>query len=205
MVALAILAILAIAGLVAYDTWRGDKDAKWHADAEREIALGREASRENRILRDSLARMDSVHRFALDSASLDKAKADSIANRANRRVAALRERIARIDTLSADTLRVIVVEQAKVIDSLTVAGELKDAAYRTIHRVATELREENRALLTMNDRLAARLDSAMAILERRPKPRPWWLPEFTVGITGCYCDGEARSGPGLTIGKTVRF
>ena len=195
-----------VVGLIAYDTWRGKRDEAWHRDAEVQIAQGREALRENDELVAKIARDSARHEAALDSARAAKSESDRLAESAQRQNAILRARIAALDTVPLDPRwRAVIETQQTVIDSLNIALTISDAAYATAARVVSELRTENRALMALNDRLAARLDSTLTVLESRPKERPWWLPEVTAGLTGCWCDGKAGIGPGATIGYSVRF
>lgn len=206
MVTLALLALLLVIGLVAYDTWRGDKDAKWHADAEREIALGRAALAEKDTLTQRLDSLQSAHAAERDSLQREAARSDSAKAASDCRVSQLRARLAAVDALPFDSVRdPLLADMGAEIDSLQGIVAAQSTTIERQDRLIAAQATEIQTVMRMSHGLAVRLDSALAVLERRPKERPWWLPEVTAGVTGCWCGGKPEIGPGVTIGKSVRF
>lgn len=69
----------------------------------------------------------------------------------------------------------------------------------------------NRLLIRSNDRLQDALDtmteardSLLAVVKDRPGPRPWYIPEITVGASAVLDDGRVKvKYPSLNIGWKV--
>ncbi len=180
--------ILIVAGLVigaifVFDKCRGDRNAAWESRAVAALATSEILS----------ARVDSL---SLEAETLRSQAATSV-----------------------DT---IVISRAPVTDSIvaalpaavTVGEQIRDTV---IVRLTGERDDALNAYLVLSagyDKLnlalglaTARADTLESVLRDRPGPRPWYLPEITVGASAGWCtypvSGPCVAAPAVTIGWKI--
>lgn len=162
--ALALLLVF-IVGLLVGAFARSGSDSEWQKRAEAAINRASEAE----------AMVDSL-----------RAEADSLVESATIVADSARESEIVTDSIlvtlppprtSAEALRDVVIE------SLKRERDLWHDAYLLQVRATARL---DAAL----DTAMAEIDSLVSVLEDRPRPRPWWVPRFSVGPAAGVCDSN---------------
>lgn len=127
----------------------------------------------------------------------ERRRADSVEARAR----ALTARDAEIDTLiqrvrvntpsELDTVPAV-VDRDTIIDRLVRSRDRWKRMYENEHAA-------NRRLQRHLQEALADSDSLSAVLDDRPGPEPWWLPEVGVGPFAGWCARGPCAGAGITV------
>jgi hypothetical protein len=175
-VALVAVVALSIGYTVLYRHSRGEWEARVESALESAEAWEAQAS---------------VFETLADSAN---AHADSVQTVATERVRVVRERVVEVREVEVPAIaQPFVAQRDSIIDELLVAVDEKDEAIEEYVTAAEFLRKQVN-LFEM------RGDSLVAVLEDRPGPRKWWIPQAGAGgFVGACTGGGICSGFGLTF------
>lgn len=123
-----------------------------------------------------------------------EARAAALDTVATERVRVVRERVVEIREVEVPAIaQPFVAARDSIIDELLVAVDEKDEVIAE-HISAAEALRMQVGLMTL------RGDSLVAVLEDRPDPKKWWVPQSGVGgFLGMCSGGSVCSGIGLTF------
>lgn len=155
---------------------------------EQRAASAAERARAERVRADS----------ATAAAAFATAQADSLARAADQREVKVRERIVYLRAQPVpDSCQTFTAPRDSVIDSLLVVVDDWKGAYHVQSAASSSLRTANRILSESND-------SLLQVIDARPRPRPWYIPEIGVGPFVGACTTGPCAGAGLTLSWRIR-
>lgn len=179
-----IMAALLAGAVIAVRSYVGMKDHDWQIRVEEEMTRAT---------------------LALDSARVDRARADSASARADELSLAVAARDVRIDAMRSalpeptEDCEVFTAPRDSVIAEMDVRHEDVLAALDS-ERSATAL------LRAAEARAHASADSLFAVLKDRPRPLSPLIPSVGVGITAGICStGQPCIAAGLTLSWEIRI
>lgn len=179
------IALAVVATLLVADRCHRAEYAEWEARVEtvqRQAAVNLERTVE-----------------ALREEQEQSQRADSIAEDVRERAVRVEERI---DTVLVETPPELedhpaIVQRDKIIEEVT---DQRDDALRAFE----EQKEATAILRTALEESRETVDSLSTVLEDRPSPRPWWVPEVGVGpFAGLCSDGGPCTGLGAHVSWKV--
>lgn len=177
---IALIAAVAVAISVTYSLFYRHNRNEWE-------------SRVSIALKDADAAQAQAEVFE-ELAAEAEARATALNVEVTERVRVVRERVVEVREVEVPAVaQPFVIPRDSIIDELLVVVDQKDEVIEE-HISAAEMLRQQVGLL------AVRGDSLVAVLEDRPDPRKWWVPQAGVGaFVGACTGGGICSGVGLTF------
>ena len=183
---IALLAAGIIVVLLVVDRCGRTDRAEWEQRvAKAQSAHETTARRLTRVLRRERHRADSVKAVASALAAQD-ASTDTLI------------RTVRAETPPELNTEPAVVQRDSIIDRLVRSRDRWKGLYEQERDANSRLRRQLRSALADSDSLSS-------VLEDRPGPEPWWLPEVGVGPFAGWCQNGPCAGAGITVSWEVQF